>query len=230
MRKSLFALLPACVLLAVAVPASAEFYDATSEFATTATASSGVWSYGFIDPSAATPTFVPYANFTNDFHGSGYSAYYYDGDSSHFNTPVIGATADPAYLLMHPGYQGLMSVLRFTAPGDDTYTVSASFVSLDKATTDVHVIQNSVGGFAFSGNVTPETDVSNAVTTSQIITMSMGDTVDFEVGYGNGSYNFDSTGLSASVVTPEPGTFALFGVGGVIVGLIRRNRSQRRSA
>ena len=46
---------------------------------------------------------------------------------------------------------------------------------------------------------------------------------------GNPSNRYDA-GTFSFTATPEPGTFALFGVGGVIVGLIRRNRSQRRSA
>ena len=109
--------------------------------------------------------------------------------------------------------------------------MNASFIALDQSdsgpdtTTDVHVI-TTIGNAVTSldGSVVPDQSFSTSVT------LSAGDTIDFAVGYGNGSYYNDSTGLKADVTaTPEPGTFALLGIGGILIGFARRS-SKRRNA
>jgi hypothetical protein len=67
-------------------------------------------------------------------------------------------------------------------------------------TTDVHVLHNEA--CIYSAEVSgygPPSDQSFTTT----ISVAVGDTIDFAVGYGtNGNYGYDTTGVSA-VITPE---------------------------
>jgi hypothetical protein len=120
-------------------------------------------------------------------------------------TPVPPGTATiPAHTVeFHPGPEGQNSVLRWTAPASGNYQVKAVFWGDDfvgPTTTDVHVLHN--GACIYSAEVSgygPSSDQSFTTT----ISVAVGDTVDFAVGYGtDGGYSNDTTGVSA-VITPE---------------------------
>ncbi len=115
----------------------------------------------------------------------------------------LGITWQPGQIALHPGPKGEYSDLRWTSPSDGECSVDVAFTGIaGSATTDVHVLHNgrplhqgliNVGGYgnesAFSGK----------------LTVAKGDTLDFVVGFGNGSYGGDTTALSARI-QPADGT------------------------
>jgi hypothetical protein len=105
----------------------------------------------------------------------------------------------PDGIILHPGPGGEIAVLRFTAPSDGTFAVSGNFTSQDifGATTDVHVLHN--GAAVFDGEIGTE----QFIAFSESFAGAAGDTIDVAVGFGNGSYSFDSTGLEATI-TMDP--------------------------
>ncbi len=142
---------------------------------------------------------------------------------------ISGSTfyVQPGDVLLHPDSSGDYSVVRFVAPSSGTYTLSSSFDGGPSgATTDVHVLLNSVA--LFNGNVS-----GNVVSYSNShLALSGGDEVDFAVGYGiDGSYLSDSTGLLATLTdvspaTPEPN--ALIGLSGLCAAFgLTRARHKR---
>ena len=83
------------------------------------------------------------------------------------------------------------------------------------------------GGINVSGGGNTATLLSNS------LALTKGDTLDFVVGYGNGNYFYDSTGLSAKVTdmnAPVPeasttvslGLLLYLGIGGLVVSARRR--------
>jgi alpha-galactosidase len=112
-----------------------------------------------------------------------------------------GIRWDAHSLSFHPGPKGEYSVVRFTALVAGDYTIHAQFKGIDeKATTDVHVLRQGqslfdafilVHGFGRESTFDHETNLEK------------GETLDFVVGYGNGQYDYDSTGLKATVTGPD---------------------------
>lgn len=113
---------------------------------------------------------------------------------------------------LHPGNTGDFATARWTAPSAMLVTVAASFSgqSFDGGgtTTDVHVLRNGaslfdgvVNGFAgraaqgYSDAFGPSPTQSFSTT----LPVAAGDIIDFCVGYGNGTYSYDITGLSATI-------------------------------
>jgi hypothetical protein len=102
---------------------------------------------------------------------------------------------------MHPGPAGQVSVLRWTAPAAGSYDVTAAFRALDAqpATTDVHVLHNGVSKFDGTVNAT-----MSGPAYAGTLALQAGDTVDVAVGYGNGSYNYDTTAVSFRINRSVP--------------------------
>src|SRR5262249_7622865 len=63
-------------------------------------------------------------------------------------------------------------------------------------TTDVHVLHN---GLALFDDDVIGFGTSSARSFATTLTVDTGDTIDFAVGYGNGNYFSDTTGLKASI-------------------------------
>jgi len=106
---------------------------------------------------------------------------------------------------VHPAPPGQgYAVLRWTAPESTTYVVTASFFSIvvgGGATTDVHVLRNSVS--TFDGFVNGSGSVQNWSTGSTGIALKAGDVIDLVIG-PNGDYSADSTGVDATIqVLPD---------------------------
>lgn len=108
---------------------------------------------------------------------------------------------DPGRLSFHPGPQGEYSAVRFTAPTAGKYQIRVRFLAIDQhTTTDVYVICGP--RLLFEGRIRldgkgPET------TYEDTIGLQEGETVDFVVGFGNGSYVCDSTGLEVQITAPN---------------------------
>lgn len=133
----------------------------------------------------------------------------------------------PGALSLHPGPQGEVEVLRFTAPSAGQYLINGAFFGQDyvgPTTTDVHILLN--GTSIFDG-VVSDYDVSHPFSTT--VTLAAGSHLDFAVGVGsNQSYLYDSTGLSATITSvPEPTTLAL---AGATAGLLCLFRSRKNPA
>ncbi|MCP4593853.1 MAG: alpha-galactosidase, partial [bacterium] len=100
---------------------------------------------------------------------------------------------EPGRLALHPGPKGEYSVVRWTAPANADYAVDATFLAIDtETTTDVHVLHN--GESVFSGAIRLD-GAGQRASCNEKLTMAKGDTLDFVVGWGNGAYVCDSTGL-----------------------------------
>ena len=137
-------------------------------------------------------------------------------------SPLLSAL--PGETWMHPGQLGQISVLRFTAPGSGGYDVSAGFYGIDAkpTSTGVHVLVNGVSVFddvVSSYRGTPQTY-------SATVLLSGGDTVDIAVDWGpNNDWGWDSTGVTATIVsTPPP---ALLLLAGGLAGLTRIARARK---
>ena len=143
-----------------------------------------------------------------------------------------GMRLSPGQLALHPGGLGQLSVVRWTAPAAGDYSVKAVFDSADwirGATTDVHVLHN--GAAIFNGVVSGGFGPGTGPTFMDTISLGAGDTIEFVVGFGNGSFFNDSTALAAQIMgrddggaggAPEPAALLLLAVGGLMV---RRRKS-----
>ncbi len=110
-----------------------------------------------------------------------------------------GIVWKPGQLSLHPGPSGEYSIVRWTAPEDGTFTITAHFAGIaQRATTDVHVLHGDRSLFEGSINVK---DGGNSASFSKSITVKNGDTVDCAVGYGNGTDVCDTTGLAVKITS-----------------------------
>jgi len=105
-------------------------------------------------------------------------------------------TWPPRQVALHPGPRGQYSVVRWTAPAADRYSIAATFTGLFKATTDVYLLHNGRSQFAKQLNMGGSPN--KAMHTSELA-LANGDTIDFVVGWGNGNYGSDSTALTATI-------------------------------
>ena len=191
--------------------ATPTIFDPASDFAATANPN-GVWSYGW-SADLSSPFMLDVVRGdtffgVNDFHWwAGESAT--DAEPGHF--PLVGHNSTgtelnfgdsiivpSGQLTMHPGPNGELAVVRFTALVAGSYAISATFLRLDVSvgtTTDVHVLVNSRS--IFDGAV----DNSCVDTSMQTVEALLpGDTIDFSVGFGrNGTYLFDTTGINVKI-------------------------------
>ncbi len=114
---------------------------------------------------------------------------------------ALGITWPAGQLALHPGPAGEYSVVRFTAPAMGQVELEAVFTGIaERATTDVHVLHN--GRPLFDGALNLDGQGNQAKYTKSLA-LAAGDTIDFAVGYGNGSYGGDSTALAATITSAD---------------------------
>ena len=193
---------------AFSVLAVESFYDAFSSFSSTANPT-GPWRYGYATTLTGTFSLSTVSGTTN----SNTCAYWQptanasmvmkNVSGQDYSDPVQQCTVPGAdYLLMQPGASGEYAVVRWTAAVSGTYQLVSTFKSLQTgttaATTDIHVLLNSVS--AFDGSINSAAPSSEQYFT-KIFTVSAGSTIDLVVGSGtNGTSTFDATGLQASII------------------------------
>ncbi len=112
----------------------------------------------------------------------------------------------PRQVALHPGPHGEYSVVRWTTPAADRYSIAAAFAGLAKATTDVHFLHNGRSKFDALLNISGS---PNAVTHTSELALGEGDALDFVVGWGNANYGSDSTALTATIKSNAGRTFDL---------------------
>ena len=112
---------------------------------------------------------------------------------------------DPGRLSFHPGGQGEYCVVRWTAPEAGEYSVQAKFLAIDQSTTTaVYVLHG--GRPLFEGWINLQGQGQQAAYDAQVAA-APGDTLDFVVGWGNGTHVCDSTGLEVRLVNAAGKSF-----------------------
>lgn len=194
------------LLLVISQAAPAQIYDAVKDFSAQSNPN-GVWSYGYLD-SWGTP-FTLYTWGGNCSGVPGVSWW----DTSACSGPQQIAHNDKhkqlcyatwclpvSYLLLHPGPNGQLSVLRWTAPTAGNFVMRVEFEGLDwsgPTSTYVYVVLNSKRVLLQAAITSYEWPLSFD---PKPIRLAAGDTVDLMVDWGkNQNYSFDSTGAELKI-------------------------------
>lgn len=182
-------------------------YNALEDFSITSNPN-GVWSYGWVASLGDSLNLYTEAMYCDPGFSEWrrYQGCYDDGALpviAHNDTRkkicVSTVCVPPTYLVMHPGFNGELSILRWTAPSTGNFLLEGEFTGLDyvyPTTTDVHVLVNSTRSL-LSG---PITSYRLPLTFAMRVFLSSGDTLDFAVGFGyNRNFFGDSTGVRFAV-------------------------------
>jgi hypothetical protein len=231
MRLTRAVLVTACLCASVSAARAIQISDVAADYSTTDNPN-GVWRYGW--SSALGLPFVLSTDsgvregldtWRGDLAADGNPAAYHNGTN---NTILLEGTASfaPGVFALHPGPGGEYAVARYVAPETGSASIASSFTGEDVVgtTTDVHVLRN--GASIFDSNVVGFGPSSVAAFTS-MFDVSAGDTIDFAVGFGNGAFQNDTTGLAATITlipVPEPESPLLLEIGLTGLALARRRR------
>lgn len=202
-------------------------YDLAADFSTAANPN-GVWSYGYSTTLGGSlvlhastsphPAYSAISNWHTDL-GYGVPVILRNSTAGTITNDTGTIVLGPGQLASHPGTSEEFSIVRFTSPAAGLFNVAGAFQGADLfgATTDVHILLN--GSSVFAGNVFGFGPGSGPAFNTDL-TLASGDRLDFVVGWGNGDFTWDSTALSAVVTqVPEPGTAAMFALGGLAVAI-----------
>ena len=240
--KTYLAALGAVVIQTVTGIQSASAYDLSTDYSATQNPT-GVWSYG------GTATLGGAFTLFNNHHSSpGDNGVIVDVWTFSSGSPQIWhngtgntVTGDGGQGIYPPGTIELISggngvasafgVARFTVPqgGAGNYLLQTSARNYlngpSSADSDFHVLDN--GAQLFVAQILPSTTAPGTLYSySANLNLVAGDTIDFVVGRGlDGNGNFSGVNLNASLtLVPEPGTFALAGLGAAAMLLARRRK------
>ena len=173
-------------------------FFAVDDFSATANPT-GTWSYGYTEQFRS--PFIRYTTigtttFSNEIGWFGPVPPF--TNSPGYPLVVVSEAGKPRVLDMGPGPNGEYSVVRWTAPSSGLWDVSGEFDGLGSTSSDVHILHNNRDVFARALNN------SDVQVFAVKLTLQIGDTIDFAVGYGpDKNFDFDSTGLRAVVLPHE---------------------------
>ena len=177
----------------------------------------GSWSYGWWSMAPPAGSFTLYDvpdlfDGLEEWHSSilvseppGYPPSVYFNGTNVVQFPGTTVTIQPGQFAMHPGPLGEHSVVRWVAPTDGMYSIAAKFTGIshaDPTTTDVHVLIGSSAVFSGSININGGGSTSSY---NDMVALNSGQAVYFSVGFGNGTYFYDSTALAASICSTSGG-------------------------
>lgn len=223
----------ALATLAVApLLASAQVFDAAADFSSAANPT-GPWAYG----STATlgGSFETYGTPGTVFYGASswnaggltfpgmYPLVFHNGTAAAIDYGS-GAVL-PGELGLHPGNDGRLSIVRWTAPQAGSFRVEATFTRDDVGVTDVHVLRNQLALHAVALDA-----FHPGSSFAQTLVLAAGDHLDFAVGFGaDGAFNGDTVDLSLRIAAvPEPAAWAaMLGGLGMLLALHRRRATAR---
>ena len=214
-KRILTALLSFAIFLALSVTASfaTAIADVAADFSPTNNPN-GAWSYGWSTSLTSALTLYP-----NDVHASNGIDAWQDNGHISFGAPNVAHNStggvvdtDPAVVTwqpnqfsLHPGAGGEFSHAVWTSTVAGDLNLAGAFTGIDHTgtTSDVHIRLNAIP--VFDGFVNGYGNTSSFSTT---LTVGIGDSIDFAVGYG-ANYTFwdDSTALSATIVPGVPGDY-----------------------
>lgn len=104
-------------------------------------------------------------------------------------------------LSFHPGPNGEYSVVRYRAAETGEHKLDCVFSGIDeKTTTDVHVLHGPKQVFGGWINLNGHGKTARFGGT---VWLTAGEALDFVVGWGNGTYFYDSTGVGATIIGPR---------------------------
>jgi hypothetical protein len=114
------------------------------------------------------------------------------------------ATWAAKQLAMHPGPNGEYSAIRWIAPAEGKYTMTAVFTGIgSSSTTDVHVFVN--GKSVADKNLTRRDDKASCESS---VSLAAGAVVMFVVGRGTDGYGGDTTALAATIKAESGETYS----------------------
>jgi len=124
-------------------------------------------------------------------------------------TPRVRSVAnvrwEPGRLAFHPGPKGEYSAVRFAAPEAGEFAVQAEFLAIDQSTTtDVFILHH--GKSVFDGRIRAAKQKKTTSFKGKLA-LAKGEMLDFVVGWGNGAYTCDSTGLEIRLIAPSGKTY-----------------------
>lgn len=109
-----------------------------------------------------------------------------------------GFTIARHQLVLHPGPNGELAVVRFIVPATGRYVIKGRFTGIHVPSTDAHVVVNSSSLLSAEIN-----GVRNFARFDLMQSLKKGDKLDFLVGYGaDKDYNNDSTALDLHLERP----------------------------
>ena len=200
--------------------------------------------FGDIDNNAGTPdAFAPFlpgatpvGDHVNQYYGNAFEQGFHKENThdipattvntSGGPTSIIGLNIDPDQIVMHPGNTGANAivppffdaVVRYTVASPGSYDITGSFDSIDVGGTLNRVLLNETT-VLFSQNEFLGQPAAFSMTN---LALAAGDRIDFVVD-PNGDVFGDTTGLSADITVPEPGSLSLLVVACALM-FRRRNR------
>lgn len=116
--------------------------------------------------------------------------------------PLNTMTFEAGQMAFHPGPAGECSVIRWTAPRAGRCRIKGAFTGISgyqnapPTTTDVAVYHGQRKLFSSFVNLEDKGNQSDFDLAEPV---EKGDVIDFVLGFGNGNYGFDSTGLEAKI-------------------------------
>ena len=145
-----------------------------------------------------------------DQPGPGYYPYIAYNSTQQPQVGSKGWAISPGEIAMEASNSGQYSLVRFVAPTEGNYAVSARFAGIHFAlsTTDVHVLKNGtslfdadIDGYGGDPNFHKVQGASPTAEYSDKIMLKANDTITFAIGYGKNKTNScDTTGLFARIV------------------------------